>query len=111
MVRKVVAITGAYSGLGAALTRRFHAQGYAVFLGGKDLQKLNRFAQSLGSEIGTMAMDVRRKQDCEQFISTAVVKFGRLDILVNNAAVLLSLAGIDTMTETELRDTFDINVF
>ncbi len=112
MAKKVAAITGAYSGLGAALSGTLAKRGYKLVLGGRDKAKLEKFADEAKNiaAVETVIMDVRNKKDCEWFINTAVEKFGRIDILINNAGIW-KMANIDEVTEQDIKDMFEINVF
>jgi NADP-dependent 3-hydroxy acid dehydrogenase YdfG len=112
MEEKVMVITGAYSGLGAALSRLAAKRGYRLVLGGKDEIKIRDFCQELGqsSSVIGVACDVTQQMDCFTLIDVAVKHFGRVDILVNNAGVLKD-SPINKITPDELWDTFETNVF
>lgn len=112
-MRKVAAITGAYSGLGAALSELLAKKKYALVIGGRDKKKLENFAKKIRKkvEVVPVVMDVRRKADCERFVKTAVDTFGRLDVLITNAGVLYELKPVEEVTEEEFRDTFEVNTF
>lgn len=112
MATKVVAITGAYSGLGAALSRTLAKRGYKLVLGGRNKTELERFANEIKkiTAVETVAIDVRSKKDCEQFINKTVEKFGRVDILINNAGIWKQ-ANIDEVTEQDIKEMFETNVF
>ncbi|HLD06160.1 MAG TPA: SDR family oxidoreductase [Candidatus Nanoarchaeia archaeon] len=110
-VRKVAAITGAYSGLGASLSRALLREGYRLVLGGKDAAQQKAFLRSVKRDgVIALVMDVRIKSDCEKFISAAKRSFGRLDLLVNNAGTW-RMAPIGQVTEQDIRDIFETNVF
>ncbi|OGZ98226.1 MAG: hypothetical protein A3C07_01745 [Candidatus Sungbacteria bacterium RIFCSPHIGHO2_02_FULL_47_11] len=109
---KVAAITGAYKGLGAALSRVFAAKGYKLIIGGRDKDALGKYADELrvNTEVATALVDVRNKNDCERFVNAAVEKFGRLDLLINNAGIW-KLGSIEEATEEDIRNMFGTNVF
>jgi len=112
MDSKIVAITGAYKGLGAALSKALAAKRCRLFLGGRNPEELEKFTKEMQkqTEAISVVVDVRSKKDCERFIKTAVEKFGRIDILINNAGIL-KLSSIDEVTEEEIKDTFETNVY
>lgn len=112
METKVAAITGAYSGLGAALSKALGKRGYRLVIGGRDKYKLENFAREIKNvtEVAAVVMDVRKKEDCELFVNAAVKNFGRLDLLINNAGVW-RLARIEDVTEKDVRDMFETNTF
>jgi len=86
--RKVVAITGASSGIGEATARLLASEGAAVVLGARRTDRLEQIADELGgADVVTVATDVTRREDLERLVSTAVDRFGRLDVLVSNAGI------------------------
>ncbi|WP_250454135.1 SDR family NAD(P)-dependent oxidoreductase [Caballeronia sp. ATUFL_M2_KS44] len=85
---KVVIVTGAGSGIGEGTARRFAAEGANVVLAGRTQEKLERVARDLDSERTLVhRCDVSRYADAEDLIEAAVARFGRIDVLVNNAGV------------------------
>jgi NADP-dependent 3-hydroxy acid dehydrogenase YdfG len=87
---KVVAITGASSGIGEATARLLAERGAAVVLGARRTERLDELAQSIrggGGRAVTCATDVSRREDLERLVGQAVDEFGRLDVLVSNAGV------------------------
>lgn len=87
---KVVAITGASSGIGAATALELAARGAAVVLGARRTGRLDSLVARIRAEGGRAEMlevDVTRRADLEQLVALAVNRFGRLDVLVANAGV------------------------
>jgi NADP-dependent 3-hydroxy acid dehydrogenase YdfG len=87
---KVVAITGASSGIGEATARLLAERGAVVVLGARRTQRLDELAQDIrdhGGRAITCATDVARREDLERLVGRAVTEFGRLDVLVSNAGV------------------------
>jgi meso-butanediol dehydrogenase/(S,S)-butanediol dehydrogenase/diacetyl reductase len=85
---KVVVVTGAGSGIGAAAARRFHAEGAAVVLSGRRHAKLAEVRPSVGSgRCLIRASDVSNVEDVAQLTADTLRRFGRIDILVNKAGV------------------------
>jgi len=90
MKNKVVIITGASSGIGLATARVFAARGNRVVLAARSKEKLNTIARELeekGAECLAVATDVSKEEDCRKLVEAAVRKFGKIDILINNAGV------------------------
>ncbi|MFI5592551.1 SDR family oxidoreductase [Amycolatopsis sp. NPDC051758] len=87
---KVVAITGASSGIGAATARELAGRGAAVVLGARRTDRLDTLVARIRSEGGRaemLAVDVTERADLERLVALAVDRFGRLDVLVGNAGV------------------------
>jgi meso-butanediol dehydrogenase/(S,S)-butanediol dehydrogenase/diacetyl reductase len=98
---KVVVVTGAGSGIGEGIARRFSAEGASVVLAGRTRIKLDGVAAELPPE-RTLAKvtDVTKYPQVESLVEAAVRKFGRLDVMVNNAGV----APEGKVTEASLAD-------
>ncbi|OMC51299.1 oxidoreductase [Mycobacterium sp. IS-836] len=87
---KVVAITGASSGIGEATARLLADRGAVVALGARRSERLDDLASKIrqrGGRAVTCATDVTRRDDLERLVARAVEEFGRLDVLVSNAGV------------------------
>ena len=87
---KVVAITGASSGIGEATALELAARGAAVVLGARRTDRLKAVAERIhasGGRAEVMPVDVTRRSDLEQLVAMAVEKFERLDVLVSNAGI------------------------
>ncbi|HEY1574286.1 MAG TPA: SDR family oxidoreductase [Pseudonocardiaceae bacterium] len=87
---KVVAITGASSGIGEATARLLAERGAAVVLGARRTTRLDEIARSIRDDGGravTRATDVTRPEDLARLVGCAVDQFGRLDVLVSNAGI------------------------
>lgn len=87
---KVSIVTGGGSGIGKEVARRFVAEGGRVVLNGRDEEKLRRAAAEIGSDdqVAIMAADISEVITGVRLVGLATRRFGRLDILFNNAGVL-----------------------
>ncbi|MCC8395575.1 SDR family oxidoreductase [Paraburkholderia sp. MMS20-SJTR3] len=112
---KVIAITGASSGIGRASARLLAKQGHAVVLGARREAALVALAAELneaGGRASHCVTDVRRRADLEALVAHAVAQFGRLDVIVNNAGIgpisrfdALCVDDWDAMIDVNLRGT------
>ena len=92
MKDEVVAITGASKGIGAELARQLAAKGARLVLaarGAKELDEIAEECRKLGAKVATVKADVAVDRDCQAIVSGAIVAFGRLDTLVNNAGATM----------------------
>ncbi len=101
MSTKTVAITGAGSGLGLAVANAFVQQGATVVLNGRHEDKLARAATRLGQpgQLAIVAGDVTRPETAGRIVEAAVGRFGRVDVLVNNAGTFESKPFTDYSVE------------
>ncbi|MET8846249.1 SDR family oxidoreductase [Amycolatopsis sp. NPDC004625] len=110
---KVVAITGASSGIGEATAVELASRGAAVVLGARRTDRLEALARKIrddGGRAELLEVDVTRRADLERLVALAVDRFGRLDVLVANAGVAriaplsaLDLDDWDAMIDVNLR--------
>jgi len=87
---KVVAITGASSGIGQATALLLAERGAAVVLGARRADRLDALAGGIrerGGRAASLSVDVTRREDLERLVDLAVSRFGRLDVLVGNAGI------------------------
>jgi len=110
---KVVAVTGASSGIGEATARLLAAGGARVILGARRTERLDQIALEIrdhGGEAVTCRTDVARRTDLERLVGRAIDEFGRLDVLVSNAGISkigpisdLDVDGWSAMIDVNLR--------
>ncbi|MER7822480.1 NADP-dependent 3-hydroxy acid dehydrogenase YdfG [Streptomyces sp. CG 926] len=109
---KVVAITGASSGIGEATARRLAADGHRLFLGARRTDRLDALRREIEEAGGTAAfqrLDVTDAADVRAFVAAAHDLYGRLDVLVNNAGVM-PLSPLDALKVGEWDRMIDVNV-
>ena len=109
---KVVAITGAASGIGAATARRFAAEGARLALCDLQEERLNTFCDSIGSApqaLFSRAVDVAEGEAVEAFVRDAAAALGGLDVLVNNAGIG-SFGHVDEITPQAWRRTLAVDL-
>jgi len=93
-------ITGSGAGLGEAMARKFVAEGYRVMISDRDEARARAVADSLGDAAEWFVMDITDDDGWARLVGEVESKFGRLDVLVNNAGV--AVAG--TLEETSMDD-------
>ncbi len=109
---KVVAITGASSGIGEATALRLSSHGARLALGARRTDRLEALAARIreaGGEALVHALDVTRRDEVEAFVQATLAQYGRLDVLVNNAGVM-PLSRMSDLKIDEWERMVDVNV-
>ncbi|MGW1494303.1 SDR family oxidoreductase [Streptomyces sp. NPDC002402] len=109
---KVVAITGASSGIGEATARRLATDGHRLLLGARRTDRLEALAREITNAGGTAAfqrLDVTDAADVRAFVSAACERYGRVDAVVNNAGVM-PLSLLEAVKTDEWDRMIDVNV-
>ena len=104
---KVVAITGASAGIGAATAEGLASLGAKLVLGARREDRLTAVADRLGAE--RLSVDVRRRADVADLVSLARKRFGRLDVLVSNAGVM-PISLLDELRVDDWDAMVDVNL-
>lgn len=111
---KVAIVTGASRGIGHAIAEVFTREGAKVVICGRKQETLDAVARSIGPGAKPVACHVGRAQQIDALIKSTMLEFGRIDILVNNAATNIAQepclqideAEFDKMVEVNLKSTF-----
>lgn len=109
---KVVAITGASSGIGEATALLLARQGAKVVLGARRLERLEALARRIeeeGGDVRVRTVDVTHREDTQAFIDFAEQQFGQVDVIVNNAGVM-PLSPLDALKVDEWNRMIDVNI-
>jgi NAD(P)-dependent dehydrogenase (short-subunit alcohol dehydrogenase family) len=110
-------ITGGDSGIGRAVAIAFAREGADVAIGflddmeTEDAEETRRWVEEAGRRCLVRQFDVRDRDACGAFVDAAVAEFGRLDIVVNNAAYQMSFEGIEKLTVEQIDRTFRTNIY
>ena len=110
---KVALITGATSGIGEAAAKMFAAHGASVVLVGRNKQKGSKLEQEIiqkGQNAYFIACDVSKEEDVSEMVNKAVKKYKKIDILFNNAGVMLPSCEIERMPVDDWKKSIDINL-
>ena len=106
---KIAFVTGGASGLGAAIARRLHEDGFRVVLSDIDEQGGTRLAEELGGWAEFIRLDVSSEESWKAAIGYLEDRHGRLDVLVNNAGIT-TIGNIETLSFAALKREFSINL-
>lgn len=109
---KVIVITGASSGLGEAAARHLAGLGAKPALGARRADRLDKLVAEIEGEGGValaVATDVTRRDEVENLVARATEKFGRVDVLINNAGIM-PLAAMAQRQVAEWDQMIDVNI-
>src|SRR5438552_18967513 len=113
LANQVVAVTGASSGIGEATALACSLAGATVALGARRGERIEALAERIAGDGGralAIKTDVAREEQARAFVERAHAELGRLDVLVNNAGVML-LGPIAGAATEEWRRMIDVNVY
>lgn len=111
LARKVAVVTGGGTGIGEAIARRFAAEGALLALTGRRKDTLERVANSIeegGGEALTLPGSVTDQGDVQRAVDATLRRFGRIDVLVNNAGNLFHAGWLHEMSDRVWNDTLDV---
>ena len=108
MNKKVVIITGASSGIGLALAKEYDKKDINIVIAARNIEKLTSLKDELRNEVLAVKTDVSIQEDCENLINKTIEKFGRIDILINNAGISMRSLIIDTDFQV-IKRVMDVN--
>ena len=109
---KVVAITGASSGIGATTAAFLAARGHKVVLGARGSDRLSEVTNRInlaGGEAAQAAIDVTKRADLEKLVALARGRFGRLDVLISNAGAM-PIGPLDDLAVDDWEQMIDVNI-
>lgn len=115
MNKKTVIITGATSGIGAATALKFAENNYEVALVGRNETKGTSIAERVNTiykdqRASFFCCDVSKEEEVKSMVNGVINRFGKIDVLFNNAGVMLPSMEIERMPVDEWQATFDINI-
>ena len=119
MEKKVALITGGSRGIGKAIAEKFAKNGYDLVINyvsdNTDLEAIKEEFKQYGSEVLMEKADVSNYAECEKMVTSAIEKFGRIDVLVNNAGVTrdnllmrMKEEDFDKVISINLKGTFNL---
>ena len=109
---KIVIITGASSGIGYATALSLAKEGAKLVVGARRTDRLEKLVKEIeenNGEILSQKFDVTKKSDCDDLVNTAIKKWGKVDVLVNNAG-LMPLSFVKNLKVDEWDQMIDVNI-
>ena len=109
---KVVLLTGASSGIGEATARWLSGQGHRLIIGARRTDRLEALTQAIRAEGGTVdyqALDVTDLEAMQAFADFAITRYGRIDVIVNNAGIM-PLSPLESLKVDEWNRMIEVNI-
>jgi NADP-dependent 3-hydroxy acid dehydrogenase YdfG len=106
---KVIAITGASSGIGEATALLLASKGAKLVLAARRSDRLEALATRIGGDVAFIQTDVRQREDMANLVALACERFGRLDVLVSNAGVG-PISPLADLRVDDWEDMIDVNI-
>jgi NAD(P)-dependent dehydrogenase (short-subunit alcohol dehydrogenase family) len=113
LANQVAIITGASRGIGRAIAEAYAAEGATLCLMATDTTRLDEVKDSLGlpaEQIMTVGVNVTDREACFRAVDAVLARFGRVDVLVNNAGVYRSKSFLEYSAQ-DFQDMLDVNLF
>jgi dehydrogenase/reductase SDR family protein 4 len=107
---KVALVTGASRGIGRAIAETFAREGAFVVICGRRQDTLDAVAQEIGPRVMPVACHVGHPEDIRKLVETTLAEFGRIDILINNAATNVAQGPCLQTTDAQFDKMIDINL-
>ena len=113
---KVALITGGDSGIGRAVALLFAQEGADIAISylseQRDADEVKRLVEEeFGQRCLLLSGDIRKERQCEKIVNNTIKTFGKLDILVNNAATQTEQKSLTNISDNQLYETFETNIF
>ncbi len=112
-MKRVALVTGASSGIGEATAERLASSGFSVVLSARSVKRMETIAKRIVSNGGislVIQADLTKEGDTKKLVETTMRKFGRVDVLVNNAGYGKS-GPTEYLVRDDIRKQFEVNVF
>lgn len=115
LANKVALITGGDSGIGRAVAILFAQHGADIFISylneHEDANETKQWVEKYGRRCELVSGDIAKERHCNKVVAAAIKVFGKIDILVNNAAIHYSAESLTDITTANMMHTFEVNVF
>ena len=111
MMKKIILITGGNRGIGLEICRQLCLAGHQVILGSRRLENGKKAVKSLGFSMDVQQLEVTNKADISQVAKYIETTYGHLDVLINNAGILVGEAGVLEPDFDVVTNTLNVNFY
>lgn len=111
MEQKIILVTGGNRGIGLAICKQLADMGHKVIMGSRDLAKGKKAAESIKGDIHVRHLDVTKEVDIKNLAMNFRDHFGKLDVLINNAGLLIGNKGTTEVNIDEVKRIMEANFY
>lgn len=115
LINKVAIITGGDSGIGRAVSIAFAREGANVAIvykkNSEDALETQKLAEAKGTKVLLIETDISKEENCNAIVKEVLKEWGKIDILINNAAVQFPQDDIEEISAEQMKQTFETNIF
>jgi NAD(P)-dependent dehydrogenase (short-subunit alcohol dehydrogenase family) len=111
MDQKIILVTGGNRGIGLGICRQLAKLGHKVIMGARDLDDGKNAAENLEGDVYPQQLDVTKEADIKNLTGQIKDKFGKLDVLINNAGILVGEKGPSNVNIEEVKSIMEVNFY
>jgi NAD(P)-dependent dehydrogenase (short-subunit alcohol dehydrogenase family) len=110
-MKKIILVTGGNRGIGLEICRQLAKQGNTVLMASRNLTKAEEIIKKMKGEIIPLKLDITQEEDIQEAFKFISDKFGKLDVLINNAGIMSTTTSASEANISEVKKVMDTNFF
>jgi NAD(P)-dependent dehydrogenase (short-subunit alcohol dehydrogenase family) len=110
-MKKIILVTGGNRGIGLEICRQLAKQGNTLLMASRNLTKAEEIIKKMKGEIIPLKLDITQEEDIQEAFKFISDKFGKLDVLINNAGIMSTTTSASEANISEVKKVMDTNFF